>query len=215
MTMQTTQSSPGNFRLSLLLAFLFTALIWVIWISGEIFELDLSRYGVFPGQHDSLGGVLTAPLIHGSLSHVFANSLPLLVMLTILFYIYPKSSPIVLITLYVGSGLIVWMIARPAWHFGASGLTHGLMFYLFTIGVLRRDALSSVFAMTVFFLYGGMVWGIFPRDPGISYEYHLAGAGLGVLLAFILRNLDHKPPPKRYDWQDEDDDIIGDEWQDK
>ena len=59
------------------------------------------------------------------------------------------------------------------------------------------------------------MWGIFPRDPGISYEYHLAGAGLGVLLAFILRNLDHKPPPKRYDWQDEDDDIIGDEWQDK
>ena len=188
--------------------FVFTALIWVIWISGEIFELDLSRYGVFPGQQDSLGGVLTAPLIHGSLSHVFANSLPLLVMLTILFYIYPKSSPIVLITLYVGSGLIVWMIARPAWHFGASGLTHGLMFYLFTIGVLRRDALSSVFAMTVFFLYGGMVWGIFPRDPGISYEYHLAGAGLGVLLAFILRNFDDKPPLKHYDWQDEDDDII-------
>ena len=215
MAMQTTQSNPGNFRLSLLLAFLFTALIWVIWISGEIFELDLSRYGVFPGQHDSLGGVVTAPLIHGSLSHVFANSLPLLVMLTILFYIYPKSSPIVLITLYVGSGLIVWMIARPAWHFGASGLTHGLMFYLFTIGVLRRDALSSVFAMTVFFLYGGMVWGIFPRDPGISYEYHLAGAGLGVLLAFILRNFDDKPPLKHYDWQDEDDEIIGDEWQEK
>ena len=213
--MQTTQSSPGNFRLSLLLAFMFTALIWVIWISGEIFELDLSRYGVFPGQQDSLGGVLTAPLIHGSLSHVFANSLPLLVMLTILFYIYPKSSPVVLITLYLGSGLIVWMIARPAWHFGASGLTHGLMFYLFTIGVLRRDALSSVFAMIVFFLYGGMVWGILPRDPGISYEYHLAGAGLGVLLAFILRNFDDKPPLKRYDWQDEDDDIIGDEWQEK
>ena len=215
MTMQTKQSSPGNFRLSLLLAFMFTALIWVIWISGEIFELDLSRYGVFPGQQDSLGGVLTAPLIHGSLSHVFANSLPLLVMLTILFYIYPKSSPVVLITLYLGSGLIVWMIARPAWHFGASGLTHGLMFYLFTIGVLRRDALSSVFAMIVFFLYGGMVWGILPRDPGISYEYHLAGAGLGVLLAFILRNFDDKPPLKRYDWQDEDDDIIGDEWQEK
>jgi len=201
--------------MSLLLAFLFTVLIWIIWISGEIFELDLSRYGVYPGHQDSLAGVLTAPLIHGSLSHVFANSLPLLVMLTILFYIYPKSSPIVLITLYVGSGLIVWMIARPAWHFGASGLTHGLMFYLFTIGILRRDALSSVFAMTVFFLYGGMVWGILPRDPGISYEYHLAGAGLGVLLAFILRNFDDKPPLKHYDWQDEDDDVIGDEWQEK
>jgi len=213
--MQATQLSPGNFRMSLLLALLFTLLIWVIWVTGELCELDLSRYGIFPGQLDSLVGVLTAPLIHGSLSHVFANSLPLLVMLTILFYIYPKSSPVVFMTLYIGSGLIVWLIARPAWHFGASGLTHGLMFYLFTIGILRRDALSSVFAMTVFFLYGGMVWGIFPRDPGISYEYHLAGAVLGVLLAFILRNYDRKLPVKHYDWQDEDKDIIGDEWQEK
>ena len=215
MKMQATQLSPGNFRMSLLLALLFTLLIWVIWVTGELCELDLSRYGIFPGQLDSLVGVLTAPLIHGSLSHVFANSLPLLVMLTILFYIYPKSSPVVFMTLYIGSGLIVWLIARPAWHFGASGLTHGLMFYLFTIGILRRDALSSVFAMTVFFLYGGMVWGIFPRDPGISYEYHLAGAVLGVLLAFILRNYDRKLPVKHYDWQDEDKDIIGDEWQEK
>jgi membrane associated rhomboid family serine protease len=213
MKMQTSQLSTGNFRLSLLLAFVFTLLIWIIWISGELCELDLSHYGVFPGQLDALGGVFTAPLIHGSLSHVLANSLPLLVMLTILFYIYPKSSPIVLITLYLGSGLIVWLIARPAWHFGASGLTHGLMFYLFTVGILRRDALSSVFAMTVFFLYGGMVWGIFPTDPGISYEYHLAGAALGVLLAFILRNFDGKPQVKHYDWQDEDDDITNEEWQ--
>lgn len=213
MGIQTKQLSAGNFRKSLMLASLFTALIWIIWITGELCELDLSHYGVFPGRQDSLSGVITAPLIHGSLSHVFANSLPLLVMLTILLYIYPRSSPVVLVILYVGSGLIVWLIARPAWHFGASGLTHGLMFYLFTIGILRRDALSSVFAMTVFFLYGGMVWGIFPGDPGISYEYHLAGAGLGVLLAFILRNFDAKPPVKHYDWQDEDDDTIGDEWQ--
>ena len=215
MKIQATHFRPGNFKLSLILAVVFTVVIWLIWITAELYGLNLSHYGVFPGQHDALAGVFTAPLIHGSLSHVLSNSLPLLVMLTILFYIYPKSSPIVLITLYVGSGLIVWMIARPAWHFGASGLTHGLMFYLFTIGILRRDALSSVFAMTVFFLYGGMVWGIFPRDPGISYEYHLAGAGLGVLLAFILRNFDDKPPVKHYDWQDEDDDMIGDEWQEK
>jgi membrane associated rhomboid family serine protease len=68
--------------------------------------------------------------------------------------------------------------------------------------------------MIVFFLYGGMVWGIFPRDPEISFEYHLAGAILGILMAFLLRNYDRRLPEKRYDWEGEDDedDIIGDEW---
>jgi len=206
-----------NFKLSFKLALVFTVLIWVIWLAGELFALDLWQFSIYPGQLDTLAGILTAPLIHGSLSHVVSNSLPILVMLTILLYIYPKSAPLVLIVLYIGSGLIVWLIARPAWHFGASGLTHGLMFFLFTIGVLRRDALASVFAMIVFFLYGGMVWGIFPRDPAISFEYHLAGAALGVLLAFLLRNFDAKPPVKHYDWEDEDDEdgIIGEQWREQ
>lgn len=212
-----TQSTLGNFRLSLKLAMLFTAAIWGIWLCGELLGLELSQFGIYPGLPDSLSGILTAPFIHGSLSHVTSNSLPLLVMLTILFYIYPRSSIPVLISLLLGSGLIVWFIGRPAWHFGASGLTHGLMFYLFTIGILRRDGRSSVFAMIVFFLYGGMVWGIFPRDPDISYEYHLAGGLLGVLLAFLLRNFDSKPQRKKYDWEgnNEDDDLIGDEWREQ
>jgi len=196
------------------LALLLTGLIWLIWIIGELLPLELWQYGIYPGRYESLPGVLTAPLIHGSLSHLSSNSLPILVMLTILFYAYPRSSLIVLITLYIGSGLIVWVIARPAWHYGASGLTHGLMFFLFTVGVLRRDAMAAAFAMIVFFLYGGMVWGIFPRDPHISFEYHLAGAILGVVLAFVLRNYDRKPPIKHYDWEDEDEgEAIGDEWQ--
>ena len=183
----------------------FILLIWLIWIMDELFSLELWRLAIYPGELETLAGIFTAPLIHGSVSHVTSNSLPILVMLTILLYVYPKSSPLVFIVLYIGSGLIVWLIARPAWHFGASGLTHGLMFLLFTVGILRRDALASVFAMVVFFLYGGMVWGIFPRDPAISYEYHFAGAVLGVLLAFLLRNYDEKIPQKRYDWEDEGD----------
>lgn len=208
-----TLETTGNFSLSLKLAAIFTAVIWLIWSAGELLGLELWRLGISPGDPETLSHVLSAPLIHGSLSHLAANSLPLLVMLTILFYVYPRSSPLVLVALYVGSGLLVWMIARPAWHYGASGLTHGLMFFLFVIGVLRRDALAAASAMTVFFLYGSMVWGIFPREPGISYEYHLAGALLGVMLAIIFRNYDSRPKPKRYDWQDDDDDdIIGDEW---
>ena len=206
-------TTTGNFTLSLKLAVFFTGVIWIIWIAGELLGLELWRLGISPGHPETLLHVLSAPLIHGSLSHLVTNSLPLMVMLTILFYVYPRSSPLVLIALYIGSGLLVWLIARPAWHYGASGLTHGLMFFLFVVGVLRRDGLAAASAMTVFFLYGSMVWGIFPRQPGISYEYHLAGALLGVMLAIIFRNYDKKPNSKHYDWQDDDDDdIIGDEW---
>jgi membrane associated rhomboid family serine protease len=208
------QYITGDFKQSIRLALWFTGLIWLIWSLGELLDLELYRFGVYPGSYEHITGVLTAPLIHGSLAHITSNTLPLLVMLALLFYAYPRSSLVVLIVLYLGSGLIVWVIGRHAWHYGASGMTHGLMFFLFVIGILRRDALAAAFAMIVFFLYGGMVWGIFPRDPEISFEYHLAGAILGILMAFLLRNYDRRLPEKRYDWEGEDDEdgIIGDEW---
>jgi membrane associated rhomboid family serine protease len=205
MNVFTSRTATGDFRLALKLAAWFTLLIWLIWSLGYVFEIALWKYGIFPGRLDTLYGVLTAPLVHANPAHLTANTLPLLVMLTMLFYIYPKSSPIVLVVLYVGSGLMVWFIGRPAWHFGASGITHGLMFYLFVVGILRRDAIAIAISMIVFFLYGGMVWGIFPRDPAISFEYHLSGAVMGMLLAILLRNYDKKLPVKRYDWEDEED----------
>jgi membrane associated rhomboid family serine protease len=77
------------------------------------------------------------------------------------------------------------------------------MFFVFTLGVLRWDRRAIGLAMVVFFLYGGMVWGVFPGDPQVSYESHLSGAILGVALALLLRRLDPPPPAKRYSWDDE------------
>ena len=105
--------------------------------------------------------------------------------------------------IYLGSSLGVWCFARSSYHVGASGLTHGLMFFIFIIGVLRRDKLSMALAMLVFFLYGGMIWGIFPSNPEISFEYHFFGALFGTILAYFLRNFDPKSPEKKYDWEDE------------
>lgn len=91
------------------------------------------------------------------------------------------------------------------------------MFFVFVAGVIRKDKLSSVLAMTVFFLYGGMVMSIFPREEGISFEYHFFGALMGALMAIILRGYDPLPRKKRYSWEDESEDdidpVIGDEWQ--
>jgi len=79
------------------------------------------------------------------------------------------------------------------------------MAFIFIIGILRRDRLAIALSLLVFFLYGSMIWGIFPHQPKVSFETHLWAAGLGAICAIILRNYDPKPPVKRYDWEDEDD----------
>ncbi|OUR88370.1 hypothetical protein A9Q92_03020, partial [Methylophaga sp. 42_8_T64] len=88
-----------------------------------------------------------------------------------------------------------------AFHIGASGLTHGLMFFLFLIGVFRRDKPAMALAMMVFFLYGSMVWGILPTEERISFESHLFGAVMGIVCAVAFRNKDPKRPEKVYSWE--------------
>ena len=77
------------------------------------------------------------------------------------------------------------------------------LFFIFTIGVLRSDRRAIALALVVFLLYGGMVWGVFPSDPAISYESHLAGALAGVALPLAARRLDPPPTPKRYSWEED------------
>ena len=108
--------------------------------------------------------------------------------------------------IYFGSGIGVWLFARETYHIGASGLTFGMMFFVFTIGAIRWDRRAIALSMIVFFLYGGMIWGILPHDPGISFESHFFGALIGITLAIALRNRDPAPPEKRYSWEDEEDD---------
>lgn len=163
------------------------------------------RLGIYPLDPTYLSGIFTAPLIHASWEHLAANSLPVLLLGTALRLGYPNSWKWVVPAIWISSGFAVWIFARQSSHIGASGLTHGLMFFIFVAGILRRDKASSALAMIVFFMYGGMVMSILPRDADVSFEFHLFGALAGVILSFIFRNYDPKPPRKHYDWEDEDD----------
>jgi len=185
-------------RRSFILAVLFALILWVIKLIEIILALDFVHYGVYPLRVSGLTGIIFAPLIHGSLSHLFSNTAPLVILGTALLYGYPRSARIVIPVLYLGTGLGVWLFARSAYHIGASGLTFGVMFFVFSIGVLRWDTRAIILSMIVFFLYGSMVWGIFPTEPGISYESHFFGAVIGVALAILLKNHDPAPPAKKY-----------------
>lgn len=192
------------------LAIAFALLLWAVKTIEVTFQLALVQYGIYPLEPSTLTGILSAPFIHGSWSHLFSNTLPVVILGTALLYGYPRSALPVIATVWIATGLSVWLFAREAYHIGASGLTFGVMFFLFVIGILRWDKQAIALSMIIFFLYGSMIWGIFPSDPGVSYESHFFGAAVGVLLAFLLKNRDPIPEEKKYSWEEETDDFFED-----
>lgn len=184
----------------------FAILLWLVKIFESITRFDGIEYGVYPRALHGLPGILTAPFVHASPEHLLSNTLPIVILGTALLYGYPKAARIAVPVLLLGSGLGVWLFGRESYHVGASGLSFGAMFFVFTIGVLRWDRRAIGLGMVVFFLYGAMVWQVLPVDSRVSYESHLSGAILGIALAFALRRLDAPPPAKRYSWEDEAED---------
>ena len=187
----------------------FVLLLWLIELLDQSFGLNLSRLGVYPRELQGLPGILAAPLIHGGWLHLASNSFALLVLGTVMLYGYPRAALPLLVLVWLGAGIGVWLFARGSYHFGASGLTHGLMFFIFVSGILRHDRLSIALSMIVFFLYGGMVWTVFPNEQGVSFESHFFGAVMGLTGAFLFFGRDPLPPEKHYDWEEEDEPDDG------
>jgi len=205
---------------SIFLAGGFVLLLWAVKLVESLFGENLYYLGVHPQVTSGLFGIIAAPLIHGSVQHLLGNTLPILLLGSMLIYGYPRSRWWVLIIVWLISGLGVWFFARASYHIGSSGLAHGVFFYLVIAGVLRHDSRSSALLMVAFFMYGAMFWTIFPREPGMSFEYHLFGALSGVVCAIAFSQWDPKPVRKTYSWEnesadennDEEDPIIGDQW---
>ena len=208
-------------RTSITIAASFAALICIVKLAETLLGVDLYRLGVYPRTLSGLVGIATAPLVHGSWQHAFGNFLPVVALGSMLIYGYPRSRYWALSGIWLLSGAGVWLFARGSYHLGASGLVHGIFFYLFVAGILRRDPRSAALLMVAFYFYGGMLLTIFPRDPAISFESHFFGAMAGVFCAYLFRHWDPKPGRKRYSWEkppgeegetEEEDPVIGDQW---
>ena len=198
-------SITERFKKALRVSLYFVALIWALKCLEWLTPLSFRQMGILPRDISHLGSILVAPLIHGSFSHISTNTPALIVLGTCLLFGYPKAARIVIPAIWLISGLGVWLFARNAYHIGASGLTFGMMFFVFAAGALRWDPRAIALSCIVFFLYGGMVWGIFPGEEGISFEYHFFGAATGVACAFLYKDRDSPPFQKKYSWEIEDD----------
>jgi len=184
-------------------------ILWLIKLSEVVMGVSFVKVGIYPREFSGLLGLITAPLIHGSFSHLINNSVSFLLLGTAVFYFYNVIAFRVTFLTWVIAGFWVWVAARPSYHIGASMLIYGYASFLFFSGVFRNDMRLLAISLLVTFLYGGMVWGILPIEDGISWEGHLAGGLVGLVLAYFYR----KTGPKKYEpyWmkeEEEDDDEI-------
>jgi len=172
---------------SLFFPTLFIAVLWIVWLTAQAMEINLSHWGIFPRETSGLLGVITSPFVHANIKHLFSNSVPLLVLSWCLFYFYKDLGYGVFPILWILSGFLTWILGRYSYHIGASGLIYSLTFFLFFSGVFRLYVPLLAISLMIVFLYGSTLWGIFPIvemiDPSVSWEGHLAGAISGLLCA--------------------------------
>lgn len=200
------------FKYSLLFPVVIVGLFWVVKLTENILNLNLTKYGILPLQIDGLRGILFSPFIHGSYDHLISNSLPFLVLAFALFYFYRNLAYRILFLIYILSGFCVWLGGRDSYHIGASGIVYGLASFLFFSGILRKDATLLTIGIIVIFLYGSMFWGIFPIKPEISWESHLWGSASGLLLAIYYRHQGPVRPQSTWENEPEDEDSPEAEW---
>lgn len=164
--------------------------MWVVFTLEFYLQIDLGWLGIQPRTLTGLIGILTAPLIHGNLAHLISNTLPILFLGAILFYFYPRIAAVVFARCYLITNALVWLLSpRVSYHIGASGLVYGLSAFLILFGLLRWDFWSLLVSVVVFLMYGGIFYGIFPNNPHVSWESHLAGAVVGMSVAIGYRDL--------------------------
>ena len=208
-------SERKSFLLNLLFPSLFVALLWVILFLQITFHLPLQYFGIYPRSIHGIPGILAAPLIHGNIEHLLSNSIPLLVLGTMMFYFYQGIAFRIFFWVYLMTGLWVWAGARggTAYHIGASGLIYGFVSFLFFGGIFRKDPRLLKISLLVLLFYNGLVWGVFPLVDTISWESHLLGSIAGIVCAWFFRK--EGPERELYSWEKEPEDDDDEEEEDE
>lgn len=210
--MTETAEKPHKYAF-LLLPAIFIVLLWSVFGFETLFQLDFSRFAIEPRTKSGLLGILLFPLLHGDVAHLAGNTVSLFVLLVTVRYIFPQLFFRVFVLSYFIPGVLTWLIGRPSYHLGASGMIYALVVFVFISGVIRVNRYLLALSLLVVFLYGSMFWGIFPLEDGISWEGHLGGAITGFLMAIWYRKelpiqevIETEP-----EWDDDESDDF-DDW---
>jgi membrane associated rhomboid family serine protease len=172
---------------SLILATNFIGVLAVIEIVTWFVKFPIKGFGIRPRNPEGAIGILFAPLLHGNVQHLAANSLPLWILIVLLFADRKYKPWNTFWLVWIVSGLGTWLIGRNennAVHIGASSLIFGFAAYLMLSGILMRSWRSFFVALVVFVFFGGIFYGALPQNGPISWEGHLCGAIAGLWAAW-------------------------------
>ena len=182
-------------------------IMWLVYWSDYLFVYDFHKLGVMPKTSDGLKGIFFMPWIHshGDIRHLLNNSIPTFLLLTLLFYSYREIALRVFLFSWFVTGILLWVFANNngAYHIGMSGVIYSLAAFLFTSGVLRKYLPLQALSLFIVFIYGSMIWGIFPTEQHVSWEGHLSGMLVGIFLAFYYRKLGPQRPKYQYEIEKE------------
>jgi membrane associated rhomboid family serine protease len=192
---------------AILISLLIVAVMWLVFWADHLFSFDFHRLGVLPNEKRGLIGVLFMPVVHSSkdIHHILNNSLPTFLLFASLFYFYNSIAWKVMSIGWLLTGTLVWIIADDTggYHIGMSGIIYLLAGFLFVSGVLRGFRPLQAISLAVVFMYGSMLWGVFPMKESISWEGHLSGLFVGVILAFYFKEKGPQRPKYQYEIEKE------------
>ncbi|HNV98718.1 MAG TPA: rhomboid family intramembrane serine protease, partial [Chitinophagales bacterium] len=191
---------------SIFMPMVFIALMWIAHLFAYVTGIDLSSFGILPKHVSGLPGIIFSPFIHADWEHLLSNTVPFLVLGSLMIFNYRKVAFLSFVFIWIGGGLLLWLTGRENYHIGASGIIYGMAFFIFFSGVLRKNIQSIALSLFVVFLYGSIVWGLFPLDVRLSWEGHTMGALCGALAALYFRKVDLPPKIELEDDEDEDED---------
>jgi membrane associated rhomboid family serine protease len=164
----------------------FTVLLYLIEVVDAAMSGRLDQFGIQPRTLGGLDGVLWAPLLHHGWAHLFANTVPVL-----LFGFLAMANGVgqwvaVTVTIWLFSGLGVWLVGDTGTTVGASGLAFGWLAFLLVRGIFNRAFWQILVAVVLFLYWGSTLLGVLPGNPGVSWQGHLFGAIGGILAAWLV-----------------------------
>lgn len=205
--MKTKDQRFGSTAEAIIYPLLLVMLMWAVFWAERVSGYNMVQLGIRPQQWESWKGVFFMPLLHApnDIAHIVNNTFPTVVLTGALFYYYRSIAFRVLAISWIFTGLGVWWLAEDdhAYHIGMSGVIYALFGFMLVSGFFRRYLPLQAISLFVVFLYGSMVWGIFPQKANVSWEGHFTGLTVGVILAVVYRKRGPQGPKYQYEIEKE------------